>query len=60
MIGMLAIRVSFAQYWSMLSYSSRHDPMAAQRVMQNHVLMTSILILTSGIYVPKSWRRIAR
>jgi serine/threonine-protein kinase len=59
MIGMLAVRVNFAQYWSMLTYSLRDDPMAAQRVMQNDVLLTSILILTSGIYVPKSWRRAA-
>ncbi len=57
MIGMLAVRVYFAQYWSMLSYSLRNDPMAAQRGMQNHVLLTSILILTCGIYVPKTWRR---
>ncbi len=59
MIGILAGRVSFSLYWTMLTYSLRHDPLSAQRVMQNNVLMTSILILTSGIYVPKGWRRAA-
>ncbi|MDR3635058.1 MAG: serine/threonine-protein kinase [Isosphaeraceae bacterium] len=59
MIGMMAIRVAFAQYWLMLSHSQHNDPMAAQRTMQNHVLLVAILILTSGIYVPKSWRRAA-
>ncbi len=59
MIALLAARVNFAQYWSMLTYSLRADPMAAQRALQNDVLLTSILILTSGIYVPKTWRRAA-
>jgi serine/threonine-protein kinase len=59
MIGLLAFRVAFAQYWLMLGHSIRNDPMAAQRTLQNHVLLTAILVLTSGIYVPKSWRRAA-
>ena len=33
--------------------------MMAQLTMKNVVLLTSILILTYGLYVPKSWRRAA-
>ena len=33
--------------------------MMAQLTMKNIVLLTSILILTYGLYVPKSWRRAA-
>ena len=59
MIGMLAGRVAFVQYRLMLVYSLRDDPMMAQLTMKNVVLLTSILILTYGLYVPKSWRRAA-
>ena len=59
MIGMLASRVSFVQYRLMLIYSLRGDKMMAQFTMKNVVLLTSILILTYGLYVPKSWRRAA-
>ena len=59
MIGMLAGRVAFVQYRMMLVYSLRDDPMLAQLTMKNVVLLTSILILTYGLYVPKSWRRAA-
>ena len=59
MIGMLASRVAFVQYRLMLVYSLRDDPMMAQLTMKNVVLITSILILTYGLYVPKSWRRAA-
>ena len=33
--------------------------MMAQLTMKNVVLLTSVLILTYGLYVPKSWRRAA-
>ena len=59
MIGMLASRITFVQYRLMLLYSVREDRMMAQLTMKNVVLLTSILILTYGLYVPKSWRRAA-
>jgi serine/threonine-protein kinase len=58
-IGMLASMLTFAQYRLMLEASLRDDTMVAQLVMKNIVLITSILILTFGLYVPKSWRRAA-
>ena len=59
MIGMLASRIAFVQYRLMLIYSLRDDKMMAQLTMKNVVLLISILILTYGLYVPKSWRRAA-
>jgi eukaryotic-like serine/threonine-protein kinase len=59
MIGMLASRLMIAQYRLVLEFSLRDDRMMAQLSMKNIVLMTSILILTSGLHVPKSWRRAA-
>ncbi len=59
MIGMLASKYAYTQYRSMLRYSLGGDPMSAWLTMKNIVLITSILILTYGIYVPKSWRRVA-
>jgi tRNA A-37 threonylcarbamoyl transferase component Bud32 len=59
MIGMLASKYAFTQYRSMLRYSLGGDPMSAWLTMKNIVLITSILILTNGLYVPKSWRRVA-
>jgi hypothetical protein len=58
-IGILAIRVAITQYSLMRIYSLRGDKMMAQLTMKNVVLLTSILILTYGLYVPKSWRRAA-
>jgi serine/threonine-protein kinase len=57
MIAMLASRVTLVQYRLMLLYSQHEDKMMAQLTMKNVVLLTSILILTYGLYVPKSWRR---
>jgi serine/threonine-protein kinase len=37
----------------MLLYWLRDDRMVAQLTMKNVVLLTSILILTYGLYVPK-------
>jgi serine/threonine-protein kinase len=59
MIGMLASLSTFIQYRLMLMYSLREDTMMAQLTMKNGVLFNSILILTYGLYVPKSWRRAA-
>jgi eukaryotic-like serine/threonine-protein kinase len=58
-VGLLACRIAFVQYRLMLVYSLREDPMMAQLTMKNIVLLTAILILTYGLYVPKSWRRAA-
>ncbi len=59
MIGMVASLSTFVQYRLMLMYSLRNDRLMAQLTLKNGVLFTSILILTYGLYVPKSWRRAA-
>jgi eukaryotic-like serine/threonine-protein kinase len=59
MVGMLAIRNAAVQYRLILESSVRGDPLLAQLTTKNIVLLTSILILTYGLYVPKSWRRAA-
>ena len=58
-IVILAGMLAFAQYRLMLEASLRDDTMVAQLVFKNIVLITSVLILTYGLYVPKSWRRAA-
>ncbi len=55
----MASRIALTQYRLMLVYSLRGDTMMAQLTMKNVVLLISILILTYGLYVPKSWRRAA-
>jgi serine/threonine-protein kinase len=59
MIGMLAARFAFVEYRLILEFSLRGDRMLAQLTFKNIVLMTAVLILTYGLYVPKSWRRAA-
>jgi serine/threonine-protein kinase len=59
MIGLLAGRISFVQYRLMLDFSQHGDKMMAQLTLKNVVLLTAVLILTYGLYVPKSWRRAA-
>jgi eukaryotic-like serine/threonine-protein kinase len=59
MVGLFASRVTIVQYRLMLLYSVRDDPLMAQLIMKNIVLLTSILILTYGLYVPKTWPRAA-
>jgi tRNA A-37 threonylcarbamoyl transferase component Bud32 len=59
MIALVASRIALTQYRLMLLYSLRGDKMMAQLTMKNVVLLISILILTYGLYVPKSWRRAA-
>jgi serine/threonine-protein kinase len=58
-IGMVAGLVTVVQYRQMLVYSVHHDVMLAQLTMKNVVVVTSVLVLTYGLYVPKSWRRAA-
>ena len=59
MVGMVAAVFAFAQYQAMLDFSLRDDPVRAQLVMKNRVLITAVLILSYGIYVPKTWRQAA-
>ncbi len=59
MIGLFASRVTIVQYRLMLLFSLRDDPMLAQLVMKNIMLLTAILILTYGLSLPKTWRRAA-
>jgi serine/threonine-protein kinase len=59
MIGVMASRLAFVQYRLMLTYSLGDDRMMAQLTMKNVVLLTAILIIVYGLYVPKSWRRAA-
>ncbi len=58
-IGLLAGRVAFVEYRLMLSFSQRGDMMTAPMVLKSAVLLTAVLILTYGLYVPKTWRRAA-
>ncbi len=59
MVGMMASRLTIVQYRLMLDFSLQDDRMMAQLTMKNIVLLTSILILTTGMHVPKSWRSAA-
>src|SRR5262249_45697106 len=58
-IGLLAGRIALVQYNLMLEFSLRPDVMMAQLTLKNVVLLIAVLILTYGLYVPKSWRRAA-
>jgi serine/threonine-protein kinase len=59
MVAMLACRLVIVEYRLILEFSLIDDRMMAQLTLKNIVLLTSILILTSGLHVPKSWRRAA-
>ena len=59
MVIALAIFVTYYQTSLFIERSLDNDSVRAQSIMKNFVLLTSILILTYGIYVPKSWRRAA-
>jgi serine/threonine-protein kinase len=59
MVGLLAGLFAWLQYRVMLDSSIGGDLMRAQLVRKNIVLLTAVLILTYGLYVPKSWRRAA-
>jgi tRNA A-37 threonylcarbamoyl transferase component Bud32 len=59
MIGILAIRLATVEYRLVLRSSLSNDPMMAQFIVKNIVLLTAILIPSYGLYVPKNWRRAA-
>jgi eukaryotic-like serine/threonine-protein kinase len=59
MVISLASFLAFYQARALIEFSLENDLTRAQSVMKNFVLLTSILILTYGIYVPKSWQRAA-
>ncbi len=59
MVVLFAGRIATVQYRLILESSVRGDPLLAQLTTKNIVLLTSILILTYALYVPKSWRRAA-
>ena len=58
-VGLLAGRVTFVEYRLMLRFSQRGDMMTAPMTLKSVVLLTAVLILTYGLYVPKTWRRAA-
>ncbi|MEA2631211.1 MAG: eukaryotic-like serine/threonine-protein kinase, partial [Chloroflexota bacterium] len=61
-LGVIAIfagRVAIVEYRLVMIFSLRDDPMMAQLTVKNVVLLTSVLIITYGLYVPKTWRRAA-
>jgi serine/threonine-protein kinase len=58
-VGLLAGRVTFIEYRLILRFSQRGDMMTAPMVLKNVVLLIAVLILTFGLYVPKTWRRAA-
>ncbi|MHC5539211.1 serine/threonine-protein kinase, partial [Singulisphaera rosea] len=58
-IGVLGCRVAIVEYRLVLLFSLRGDSMLAQLTVKNIVLLTTVLILTHGLYVPKTWRRAA-
>jgi eukaryotic-like serine/threonine-protein kinase len=57
MLALFAFRDAVVEYRLVLMYSQNHDPVMAQLTVKNLVLLTCILILTYGLYVPKTWRR---
>src|SRR5262249_8478198 len=59
MIGVLAGRVAMVEYRIVMIFSLRNNPTVAQLTVKNIALLTSVLILTYGLYVPKSRRRAA-
>ncbi len=59
MTGTLAGLLVFYLYRRLIEWSLANDPVAAQLIEKNAVLLFAILILFHGMYVPKSWRRAA-
>jgi hypothetical protein len=58
-IALFAGRVAVVDYRLVILYSLCDDPVMAQLTVKNIVLLTAILVLTYGLYVPKTWRRAA-
>ena len=46
----------FYEFRTLIGRTLEQDRMFVQLIMKNIVLLTSLLMLTDGIYVPKSWR----
>ena len=59
MVAMVAGMFTLIQYRVTLDSWSDGNTFRPQLVMKNTVIYTAILIFTYGIYVPKSWRRVA-
>ncbi len=59
MIALFACRDTIVEYRLVLMFSQHDDPVMAQLTVKNLVLLNCILILTYGLYVPKTWRRAA-
>jgi eukaryotic-like serine/threonine-protein kinase len=59
MTGALTGLLVFYFYRRLVERSLADDPVTAQLVEKNAVLLLAILILFHGIFVPKSWRRAA-
>jgi serine/threonine-protein kinase len=59
MIALFAGRVAIVGYRLMLLCSLRDDPLMAQLILKNIVLLSSILILTCGLCIPKTLRQVA-
>ena len=59
-VGLLAGRVTFVEYRLMLRFSQRGDMTTTTMVLKTTVLLTAVLIVTYGLYVPKTSRRRAR
>jgi serine/threonine-protein kinase len=56
-VAAVAAMFAVSLYRNLLFYSRTGDIVAAQVVVRNQILITSILILTYGIHAPKGWRR---
>jgi eukaryotic-like serine/threonine-protein kinase len=59
MVAMFAGRDAVVQYRLVLLFSNNGDPAMAQLTVKNLVLLTCVLILIYGLYVPKTWRQAA-
>src|SRR5579883_1830079 len=59
LIGVLAGMVAVSHYRNLLAHSLRDDAIVAQLVMQHTVLVISVLIVSYGIYAPRSWLQVA-
>jgi eukaryotic-like serine/threonine-protein kinase len=59
MTGAIASLLVLHEVRTLIGRTLLEDHMFVQFIMKNVVLLTSVLMLTNGIYVPKSWRRAA-
>ena len=59
MILTVAAVYAFGQYQTMLDFSVRGDPERAEEVFNHRVMISTVLILSYGVYAPSSWARAA-